>query len=84
MGPTNPIQDACEKYIRAVFRAKEAAETADDFWGNKRADKAYWRLFKAIADNTPADLVRVHGPDYAAAGVTFVAGRREGIGCLWM
>lgn len=56
MGPVNTIEEACVKYIQAVFRAKEAAETADDFWGNKRADKAYRRLFKAIADNTPADL----------------------------
>ena len=56
MRPTNPIEDACVKYIQAVFRAKEAAETAEDFWANKRADKAYRRLFKAIADKTPADL----------------------------
>lgn len=56
MGPTNPIEDACVKYVHAVFRAKESAATADEFWGNKRADKAYRRLFKAIAENTPADL----------------------------
>jgi hypothetical protein len=56
MGPGNTIEEACVKYIQAVFRAKQAAETADDFWGNRRADRAYRRLFKAIADNTPPDL----------------------------
>lgn len=56
MRPGNTIEEACVKYIQAVFRSKEAAETADEFWGNKRADKAYRRLFKAIANSTPADL----------------------------
>lgn len=39
------------------YRAKETAQTADDFWGNKRAEKeTYRRLFKTVADNTPPDL----------------------------
>src|SRR5271166_4254363 len=56
MVPKPTIQDACVKYIQAVFRAKDGAETADDFWANRRADKAYRRLFEAIANNTPTDV----------------------------
>ena len=56
MKPTNTIEDACTRYIKAVMRAKERSTSADDFWANKKAQQAYEQMCKAIEAQAPAGL----------------------------
>lgn len=56
MSSHEAISEACAKYIDAVFRAKQAAESEEQFWSNGRASRAYQRLFKAVEGIAPNDL----------------------------
>lgn len=53
---TDPITVSCQNFIHAVFEAKLAAESRDEFWEDRNAARTYQQMFKIIGDNTPEDL----------------------------
>jgi hypothetical protein len=54
--PTNTIEDTCTRYIKAVLGAKERSATSDDFWKDRKAQRAYERVCDAISAQVPDDL----------------------------
>ena len=54
--PTDTIEKACVNFIQAVSHAKEVSASPDDFWANRRAEKAYRRMFTAITKSANAEV----------------------------
>jgi hypothetical protein len=54
------LEKATDDYLDALMAAKATAATEDAFWNDRSSGKAYKRLFRAVGEQIPSDVLWWH------------------------